>query len=391
MSRRIRVARVFSRLNIGGPSIHVVLLTRGLDPGRFETTLLVGSEDRREGNMNDFASAHGVVPVRLGSLGRRISPLRDVRATWELYRFLRSWRPDIVHTHTAKAGFTGRLAARAARVPVVVHTFHGHVFEGYFGPATTRAFVLIERRLAAMSDAIVAVSPGVKEALVSRAVAPEGKIRVVPLGLELGPFAAVSGPAGTYRRELGLAGNDRLVGIVGRLVPVKDHATFLDAASKIARGRSDVHFAIVGDGELRAPLEARASQLGLNRIVHFSGWRRDLPQIYADLDVVVLCSRNEGTPVSIIEASASGRPSVVTAVGGVKDIVDDGVTGLLLPPGDSDLLAASILRILDDGSLASRLGKNAREAVLGRHHVGRLVSDIENLYLELLGTKGIKL
>jgi glycosyltransferase involved in cell wall biosynthesis len=382
----VRVVRVFSRLNIGGPAVHVILLSAGLRPLGYETRLVVGRESPREGNMLGLASEQGVVCERMPGLGREIAPLSDLRALLGLYRVLRAWRPAILHTHTAKAGLLGRIAGRMARVPIVVHTFHGHVLHGYFSPAKTAVFRWLETRLAAVSDALVAVSEAVKRDLVDIGVASPDKIRVVPLGLQLAHLAGEL-PRGALRRETAAPDDVPLVGMVGRLVPIKDVPTFLGAAQQVLERRPEVRFALVGDGEERPALEAESRRRGLGGTVTFCGWRRDLVAVYGDLDVVVNASRNEGTPVALIEALAAGRPVVATRVGGTPDLLADGAHGRLVPPGDPAALADAIVETLEESEAARRRAQAGREHVLGRHSIGRLVRDVDELYRELLAAK----
>jgi glycosyltransferase involved in cell wall biosynthesis len=384
MDSRIRVVRIFSRLNIGGPSIHVVLLAAGLDRRLFQSTLVVGSVGAGEGDMHYFAEQYGVTPVEIPSLGRDPSPLKDLKALFALVRLLKRVKPHVVHTHTSKAGFCGRIAARLAGVPIVVHTFHGHVFDGYFHPFMSRLLVLTERLLARGTTAIIAVSEQVRRELAARGVAPLSRIRVVELGLALEPFLGVMRPSNVLRAELGVGENVPLVGVVGRLVRIKDHQTFLEAASLVSREQPDARFVIVGDGELAAELKLRAQREDLQGRVHFLGWRRQLAPVYGDLDVVVVSSRNEGTPVSILEGAAAGCPVVATRVGGVPDLIEQGVEGLLVSPRQPRALADAVVRILQEPELGRRMAGRAREQVRKRFSADRLVTDIENLYLELI-------
>ena len=381
--RGTRILRIFSRLNVGGPSIHVILLTAGLRDRGYETRLVVGQESPREGNLFDLAARKGVACVAMPGLGREVRPWRDLRALFGLYRMMRSYRPHIVHTHTAKAGMLGRIAARAAGVPVIVHTFHGHVLRGYFGPLTTSFYRVVERRLGASSDVLVAVSDAVKRDLVALGVAPDSKIRVIPLGLDLEPLALAL-PRGSLRGEAGVAAGAPLVGIVGRLAPIKDVGTFLRAA---ALGRAAIpaaRFAVVGDGEERARLEAERARLGLDGCVFFHGWRRDMAAVYGDLDVVVNCSRNEGTPVALIEALAAARPVVATRVGGTPDLLGDGRRGLLVPPGDAAALAAGVIDALGGSDAVRGRAREGQAYVLAHHSSRRLIDDVDALYRELL-------
>jgi glycosyltransferase involved in cell wall biosynthesis len=382
----VRVLRIFSRLNIGGPSVHVILLSAGLRPLGYETRLVVGRESPREGNMLALAAERSVVCEAMAGLGREIAPLQDLRALAGLVRLMRAWRPAIVHTHTAKAGLLGRIAARAAGVPTVVHTYHGHVLRGYFSPATTAVFRWLETRLAASADALVAVSESVKQDLVRLGVASAERIRVVPLGLDLAHLAAEL-PRGVLRREAGIPEEAPLVGMVGRLVPIKDVPTFLQAARIVRERRTDARFALVGDGEERPGLESLCRELGLDGAVTFFGWRRDLAAVYGDLDVVVNASRNEGTPVALIEALAASRPVVATRVGGTPDLLGEGERGRLVPPGAPEALAQAVLETLDQSEAARRRAQAGREHVMTRHSSDRLVRDVDALYRELRAAK----
>jgi glycosyltransferase involved in cell wall biosynthesis len=382
----VRVVRVFSRLNIGGPAVHVILLSAGLRPQGYETRLVVGQESAREGNMFPLAAENDVVCEQLAGLGREIAPLSDLRALVGLQRLFRTWRPTIVHTHTAKAGVLGRIAARAARVPVVVHTYHGHVLREYFSPPKTAFFRWLETRLASVADALVAVSDTVKADLVDLGVAPAEKIRVVPLGLDLEDLSGEL-PRGVLRGEAGIAADVPLVGMVGRLVPIKDAPTFLEAARRVRALQPAVRFALVGDGEERPALEAECARLEMNGTVRFLGWRRDLAAVYGDLDVVVNASRNEGTPVALIEALAASRPVVATRVGGTPDLLADGAHGRLVPPADPGALAEAIVKTLEESEAARRRALAGREYVLRRHSAARLVRDVDALYRELVAAK----
>jgi glycosyltransferase involved in cell wall biosynthesis len=384
----IRIVRLFSRLNIGGPAIHVILLTAGLEQRGYRTRLVVGKETAREGNMLSLAVAKGVRCEAMAGLGREIQPVADVRAFLGLVRLIRDFRPAIVHTHTAKAGLLGRLAARVAGVPVVVHTFHGHVLRGYFGPVKTAFFRRLEARLGRLADAIVAVSEAVKQDLVTLGVAAEDRIRVVPLGLDLEPFTAPLRP-GALREGWDVPADAPLVGMVGRLVPIKDVPTFLDAARRVREVRPRCRFVLVGDGEERAALETRARELGLRDLVRFHGWHPDMPAVYGDLDVVVNSSRNEGTPVALIEALAAARPVVATRVGGTPDLIGDDERGRLVAPGDPEALARAIVQTLDDPEAARERALAGRRYVLERHSSARLVGDIDALYRELLAAKEV--
>lgn len=384
----IRVVRLFSRLNIGGPSVHVILLTAGLDAKGYRTRLVVGREASHEGNMLPLAADKGVVCEPMEGLGREIQPVSDFRAFWGLYRLFKEFRPAIVHTHTAKAGFLGRLAARLVGVPVVVHTFHGHVLRGYFGPLQTAFFRRLEAGLARLADVLVAVSHPLKQDLVGLGVATADRIRVVPLGLELGHLVEPL-PLGALRTPAGVPAAAPLIGMVGRLVQIKDVPTFLRAAVLVRKAIPDSHFALVGDGEERSLLERECLRLGLDGAVFFHGWLRDLAAVYGDLDVVVNSSRNEGTPVALIEALAAARPVVATAVGGTAEVLAAGAHGLLVPPSDPEALAAAILESLREPAAARQRALAGRASVLERYSASRLIDDIDHLYRELLAARSM--
>jgi len=340
--------------------------------------------------MMDYASSRRVDPhvipeiVTAFSLGPR-----DIKAVAKLYTLIRRQRPHIVHTHTAKAGFVGRLAAYLAGVPIIVHTYHGHVLHGYYGTGKSWMLRKMEQTLARITDRLVTVSDQVKQELAAFGVAKPEQISVIPLGFDLEPFLNSHHERGRFRKELALSNASRLVGIVGRIFPIKNHCLFLDAAARIAAQEPSARFVIVGDGVLRSALEQQAKELGVADRVVFTGWRRDLPRIYADLDALVVSSDNEGTPVSAIEAMACGSPVVATRVGGLPDLIIDGATGCLVPPRDADALASAVVNLIQSPEAARELGRNAREAVRKRFAVTRLIDDMDQLYSQLLEQKAI--
>lgn len=379
---RSRVLRIFSRLNIGGPSLHVIHLSAGLVDFGFDTRLVIGRTDPHEGDFLDLAEARGVQIAIVPELGRAIRPGNDLKALAKIYRRMRHEKPSIVHTHTAKAGALGRLAALLARVPLVVHTYHGHVLSGYFNPAVSLVFRSIEGLLARSTDVLLTVSDSVKDDLVRLGVAPASRVRVLPLGLDLGPLVGIL-PRGTLRRAAGWADAARVVGIVGRLVPIKDVDTFIAAAASVAKAAPDARFAIVGDGEERSRLEALAHSV-LGERVHFFGWRKDTAHVFGDLDLVVNTSLNEGTPVALIEALAACRPVVATAVGGTPDLLEGGRFGALVPARSPEETARAIRAALDSPSSAARMAADGQTQVAERYSVARLVKDMATLYRQLL-------
>lgn len=338
--------------------------------------------------MADLAHLEGARTEFIPSLGQAPRPHLDAAAALRLAAIARRFRPHIVHTHTAKAGFVGRTAALAALrpAPVIVHTYHGHVLEGYFGPLRNRVYRSLERRLGRSSDCLVAVSEATATDLVRLGVAPRERFRVIPLGLALDGFESLDPDAGRQlRRDLGIGDDEVVLTFVGRLVPIKRVDLLLRAvASALAGAR--LRLLVVGDGELAPELEDLCRRLGIGAAVSFLGYRRDLPAIAAATDVAVLASANEGTPVALIEAATAGLPAVATRVGGVSEVVTE-ETGVLVPPGNAEALAAAITRLARDPELRARLGAAARERALRRHSAPRLIADMEALYDELLARR----
>ena len=384
MGQPVRVLRVIARLNIGGPAIHAAVLTERLDPTRYTSRLVAGKEAPHEGN---YLALHGHTLSQLTvlpELGRDIQGRSDLTALRRLVAITREFRPHIVHTHTAKAGTLGRIAALLVRVPVVIHTYHGHVLHGYFSPTKTRLFVAIERFLARYTTCLVTVSERVRQELLGFRIGTPDRLVVVPLGLDLDRFLTCEDRRGQLRAELGVEAATPLIGIIARLVPIKRHEWFLDAAREVLRRHPRCQFLLVGDGESRQELEEIAKRLGLASQVRFLGWRHDLDRIYSDLDLVVLTSANEGSPVSLIEAMAAGRAVISTRVGGVADMVEDRVAGLLVPPGEPPLLAEAIHTLLADAPRRTAMGNAGRRRVYPAFSAQRLVHDIDQLYTRLL-------
>lgn len=384
----IRVLRVIARLNVGGPALHVSYLTSELDKIGYQTTLVTGTVGEHEGSMEYVVRERGIEPVYLPGLQREIAPLSDAHAVRALVKMIRELKPDVLHTHTAKAGAVGRTAARLAgadRPRAVVHTFHGHVLSGYFGAATTRGFRQVERALARSTDALIAVSPEVRDDLVALGVAPAERITVVRLGLDLD--SRVTAPPGAREEErarLGVPPERFVVGWLGRMTDIKRVDVLLDAFAALRRSGVDAALVLVGDGPLRADLERQADALAITDATHFVGYRANVAPLYAALDAVALSSANEGTPVAVIEALAAGVPAVSTDVGGVSDVVVDGKSGFLVPAGDWVALANRLERLAGSEDLRRELGRFGSDWVRSRYSVPRLVDDVDALYRSLL-------
>jgi glycosyltransferase involved in cell wall biosynthesis len=389
-----RIVRIITRLNIGGPAIQAIDLSRELKVNGFETCLIHGALAEGEGDMTALLPIGDVQSIHVKTLVRPISPWNDIRACWKIYRMLCVWRPAIVHTHMAKAGTLGRLAAllynrtrgRKARTRIV-HTYHGHVFEGYFGSFSTKVFLAIERWLGRRTDTLIAISDQIKQDLLHTfTIASERQIAVIPLGFDLTPFLALTSANRQRAREtLHIPTDALVVTTVGRLTEIKQHALFLQVAAELARRSSRFVFLLAGDGELRDVLERQAEAMGIDARVRFLGWRGDLDQIYAATDLFLLTSRNEGTPVALIEAMAAGVSAVSTDVGGVRDVIPGDRLGVLIPWGDGDRLTEAVFELANAPARRAEMGDNARAFVRERFDRQRLIRDITSLYWRLLG------
>lgn len=373
-------------MNIGGPAHHVSMLSGRLDPNRFRTRLVHGRIAAGEGSFEYLAEREGCTVEVVAGLGPEIRPLSDLRALVGLIGVIHRFRPHIVHTHTAKAGFLGRLAAvlGPGPRPIIVHTYHGHVLEGYFGRRTTAIYRFLERRLATVSDCLIGVSRATVDDLVRLGVAGRDRFRMIPIGLDLERFRQPDlEAAAALRRECGAGDEEVLAAYVGRLVAIKRVDLVLRAVAEARGQAAPLRLVVAGDGERRGELERLAAELGLREAVTFLGYVPDSSRVAAGTDIAILASDNEGTPVALIEAAAAGRPAVATAVGGVPEVVVPGA-GLLAPRGDHAALADALVRSARDAPLRARMAARAREHVLRQFSIERLVSDIEDLYEELL-------
>ena len=394
-----RVLRILNRLIIGGPSKNAVYLTRYMQPD-FDTMLVIGGKEDHEQDADFLATANNIQPTCIPQMKRPISPREDWAAYQKLKKLIRDFKPDIVHTHAAKSGALGRLAAKHSGVPVIVHTFHGHIFHSYFNSLKTNFFIRTERYLGGLSDAIVAISDVQKKELSAEfRIAAAEKFRVIPLGLDLDNFKIEREVKRIrFRTEFGLDEDTVAIGIIGRLVPVKNHSLFLAGLKYVLNNSTTkVKAFIIGDGESRAAIEKLANTFGIKFSQHtdkehphplvFTSWRTDVDTICAGLDIIALTSLNEGTPVSLIEAQAAGKPIVSTRVGGIADVVLENRTALLSDITDEKAFCNNLLQLVNDISMREKFSNAGQDYVLNKFGYQRLVADMSNLYHDLLDRK----
>ena len=379
--RERTICRIITRLDVGGPPQHCVYLANTLKKMGWQTYLLHGNIDpQAESSMEYLAEREGVDTYRIPTLKREVNPLADLRALWQLYGMIRRLRPQIVHTHHAKAGTLGRIAAALCDVPIVVHTFHGISLRGYFGPIKNNVFLRIEKICAPVSSVLVTIGPNDRKELIALGVAPAEKFVTIPLGLSLQRFADTEPYKGTLRKGLGIGKDQRLIVYIGRMVPIKNVVSFIDMAAAVVQQRDDVKFLLVGDGPLREELEQQVADLGITNSVTFYGVTDQMEKIYAEADLVVLCSKREGMPVVMLEALAAGRPVVCTDVGNVRSFIFDGETGRLVPPEDTSALTQAVLAALDDIEGSRRMAKAGQRHVLESFPLGTLTERLDALY-----------
>jgi glycosyltransferase involved in cell wall biosynthesis len=399
-----KILRIHNRLIIGGPSHNVSLLTAYLSP-EFETKLLVGKKDSTEKDASYIAHELGLAPIEITEMRRSILPFNDIIAYFKIKKIIRQFKPDIVHTHASKSGAIGRMAAKSCDVPIIIHTFHGHVFHSYFSKFISSMVVKMETYLATKTDAIVAVSDSQRKELIEvYKIAPAEKVFTVPLGFNLDKFSLDQvNKRNIFRAKYGFAQSELVIGIIGRLVPIKNHEMFLEVAAIIKAQKeknTNVRFVIIGDGESRPALKLKAAELNLSCSYYITkpkeqtdivitSWETAIDQALAGLDIIVLTSNNEGTPVSLIEAQAALKPVVTTNVGGVEDIVIHGQTGFITAVGDTAAFAGYVQQLIDDPALRNSLGKNGYDNVIKRYSKQRLINDMKTLYHNLLRKKNM--
>jgi len=381
-----KVLRIINRFNLGGPTYNAAYLTKFLSL-EFETKLIGGMKDETEASSEFILKNLGLEYSVIPEMKRSINPFNDLAAYNKIKKIIRDFKPDIVHTHAAKAGALGRRAAFACNVPVTVHTFHGHVFHSYFGNLKTFVYKSIERKLAKKTTAIIAISEKQKEELVliHKIVSPE-KVHVIPLGFDLNRFREnYEEKRKTFRSKYKLQEDEIAIGIVGRLVPVKNHSLFLEAVKYVKeKSIKKIKAFVVGDGEERNNLSALSAELGINDSVIFTSWEKEVDKIYPGLDIVCLTSFNEGTPVSLIEAQAADKPIVSTNVGGVENVLSPGNRAFLSDATDKELFFRNLLMLSDDDKKRRESGKDGWNYVSEKFSYTRLSTDVKALYRKLL-------
>ena len=389
-----KVLRIINRFNIGGPTYNAAYLSKYLSKD-FETLLVAGEKDETEDSSQFILHELGLKPIIIPEMKREINLKNDRIAYQKIKEIIADFKPDIVHTHASKAGAIGRLAAYKMKVPVILHTFHGHVFHSYFGKVKTTIYKTIERSLARKSTKIIAISPIQKKELSTiHKIAKPKKIEVIPLGFDLNKFKDNQKYKRNSFRQKWLIEDDEIaIGIIGRLVPIKNHHFFLNVAKKVSEcATKKVRFLIIGDGELRGELENYCRQLKIdfstekdirNALLSFTSWITDIDVALAGLDIVALTSKNEGTSVSLIEAQAAGKPIVSTNVGGIENIVIPNETALLSNINDEQLFAENMSSLIEDDNKRMAFSQKGAH-VFKNFHYDRLVNDIEKLYYQLL-------
>lgn len=386
-NKKIKVLRIINRFNIGGPTYNATFLTRFLSDD-FETLLIGGLPEKGESDSLHILEEYGVEPILLPEMKRKPNFFSDRKALKKIKKIIAEYKPDIVHTHASKAGALGRKAALDMKVPVVVHTFHGHVFHSYFGKVKTELYKFIERKLAQKSTGIIAISDLQKKELVNTyQIAHESKVNVIPLGFDLEKFNRnLSEKRKIVRDKFQINEGQIAIAIIGRLAPIKNHSLFLESVD-LLHGQTEkkLVFFIVGDGELRDVIAQKVSELTKKGVdIRMTSWIKDINEFNAGMDIICLTSNNEGTPVSIIEAQASQVPVVSTNVGGVQNVMIDNETGFIVPKNNARIFADKLLVLIENEALRNEMGQKGWAFVKERFHFERLVKEMGHYYKELL-------
>ncbi len=381
--KKIRILNIITRLSIGGVSKHVFILTRLFNEAPYRSIIASGRCESHEKDLFAQAKDYELEVIYVPEMERSINLIKDLVSVYKLYKVIKRLAPDVVHTHTAKAGFGGRIAARLAGVKTIIHTFHGNNFQGYFGFLMSQVSINVERALALLSTRIIAISAQQKDELIKYKICPERKISLIPLGFDFEEFTYQESDIGGFKKRYNIPPENKLVGFVGRLTAIKNPDAFIDIAAKVLEQRQDVTFAFVGDGDLTPHLKRKVAQRGLQDRVIFTGYLTELNPLYADLDATVLTSTNEGTPVVIIEAMVNRVLVLSTSVGGVPNMIQDKVSGYLFDGVDINGYAQRLLHSFDHPEEVQPILDRAGADVVTKYGAERLRQDFVKLFKEL--------
>lgn len=387
MDRNIKILNIITRLNIAGGSIHVLEISRLFERDGYHSSILCGQVEPHETDMQYMADAYNLTVTQIPEMGRSINILQDLLLIPKVYRIIKAMKPDIVHTHTAKAGLVGRIAAKLAGVPVILHTFHGNNFRGYFGKLMSMISINLERILALISTKIIAISEQQRDELLSYRICSLKKLRIIQLGFDFQQIAHREQDKGLFKASYGIDPAQRVIAFVGRLANIKNPFMFIDIAKRVLANRQDIVFVFAGDGELTEDLKAEVRAIGYQEHILFPGFIKDLRPLYADTDILMLTSINEGTPVAIIEAVANRIPVISTRVGGIPNLIRHGESGFMFERSDKDAFAQTALLLLDDSNLKTKITTNAWDEISVKYSSARLGKDLEALFTELLHAK----
>jgi len=391
--QKIKIVHIITRLDKGGSAETILQIASLLNHEKYEVFLFHGLS--RESNMGvmeqeavaldiSLAEKKGVRVFSIPSLVRRLSLKNDIFAFISIYRLIKRIKPHIVHTHTSKAGVLGRLAACFARVPIIVHTPHGHIFHSYYGCIMTKTIVFVERTLSLMTDKITALTDRERDEHLEQGIASVEKYIIMHSGVMLQQIMNMNIDVETEKKKLNIPQSSNVIGVVGRLVPIKGHKYLVSAAKRIIKEFDNTVFVFVGDGYLEPRLKRQAESLGVSKNIIFAGWRNDVIDVLDTFDILVLPSMNEGMGKVLIEGMALGKPIVASSVGGIIDLVKSGDNGILVPPKDSDELAEAILKLIRNKNLAQKLGESGKAKVYPKYDTSTMIGQIEGLYESLL-------
>ena len=385
--KKIKILRIINRFNIGGPVYNAVLLSAFM-PEEYETLLIGGMPEENEANSLYIAEKYGISPVLISEMQREPNLMNDNSALKKIKEIIRTFQPDIVHTHASKAGALGRKAAFDCGVPIVIHTFHGHIFHSYFSWWKTKLYQLIERRLSKKATGIIAISAIQKNELsLKYKICHPSKIKIIPLGFDLSPFNEnLKEKREHTRNSYALEGSDIAIAIIGRLVAIKNHQMFLDIIEKVnQKTRKKVVYFIVGDGEESDNIQESIKPLkekGMD--IRMTSWIKDIATFNAGMDIICLTSKNEGTPVSLIEAQAAGIPIIATNVGGIKDIILEDKTGYIVDKDDIDGFAQKLWELIENENKRQLMSQNGWSFVQEKFQYPNLIKNMDEYYKSLL-------